>query len=114
MCEAHRRSIPPRPLKRRTEEFRGVAQSGRALRSGRRGPRFESGRPDTFSAYAAMRGVRPEENRRFEPSGPDDREKARGGSARRVRIAEGDRSPIRAPFRITDQPVLARAVTVEP
>ena len=25
---------------------RGVAQSGRALRSGRRGPRFESGRPD--------------------------------------------------------------------
>ena len=27
-------------------EVRGVAQSGRALRSGRRGPRFESGRPD--------------------------------------------------------------------
>ena len=26
--------------------FRGVAQSGRALRSGRRGPRFKSGRPD--------------------------------------------------------------------
>ena len=26
--------------------LRGVAQSGRALRSGRRGPRFESGRPD--------------------------------------------------------------------
>jgi TolB protein len=25
---------------------RGVAQSGRALRSGRRGPRFKSGRPD--------------------------------------------------------------------
>ena len=31
---------------RRNLSFRGVAQSGRALRSGRRGPRFESGRPD--------------------------------------------------------------------
>ncbi len=27
-------------------QLRGVAQSGRALRSGRRGPRFKSGRPD--------------------------------------------------------------------
>ena len=36
--------------------FRGVAQSGRALRSGRRGPRFKSGRPDFDSR---LRGVRP-------------------------------------------------------
>ena len=32
---------------------RGVAQSGRALRSGRRGPRFESGRPDYLREGAA-------------------------------------------------------------
>lgn len=45
--------IPPRPCEmwfsptlRDRVGFRGVAQSGRALRSGRRGPRFESGRPD--------------------------------------------------------------------
>ena len=38
--------IPPRPCWDDPFRFRGVAQSGRALRSGRRGPRFESGRPD--------------------------------------------------------------------
>ena len=32
--------------RRENPSSRGVAQSGRALRSGRRGPRFESGRPD--------------------------------------------------------------------
>ena len=37
-------------------DFRGVAQSGRALRSGRRGPRFKSGRPDFDSR---LRGFRP-------------------------------------------------------
>src|SRR5690606_20949553 len=40
----------PTPSVREVGRFgdrpRGVAQSGRALRSGRRGPRFESGRPD--------------------------------------------------------------------
>ena len=36
----------PTPSVFKTRLFRGVAQSGRALRSGRRGPRFESGRPD--------------------------------------------------------------------
>ena len=47
------RSEPPRhlqdPLANKSEDSssRGVAQSGRALRSGRRGPRFESGRPDS-------------------------------------------------------------------
>ena len=52
ICEAKRSSIPPRPLHeswdpaRSSRWSRGVAQSGRALRSGRRGPRFESGRPD--------------------------------------------------------------------
>ncbi len=40
--------IPPRPFKAAVfrRSSRGVAQSGRALRSGRRGPRFKSGRPD--------------------------------------------------------------------
>ena len=33
---------------------RGVAQSGRALRSGRRGPRFKSGRPDWWFANASQ------------------------------------------------------------
>ena len=34
------------PVTRLQDIIRGVAQSGRALRSGRRGPRFKSGRPD--------------------------------------------------------------------
>ena len=41
-------------------DFRGVAQSGRALRSGRRGPRFKSGRPDFDSRW---RGFRPRADR---------------------------------------------------
>ena len=41
-------------------DFRGVAQSGRALRSGRRGPRFKSGRPDFDSR---LRGFRPQADR---------------------------------------------------
>ncbi len=41
-----------------TREFRGVAQSGRALRSGRRGPRFESGRPDCKSPRSGTQYVR--------------------------------------------------------
>lgn len=37
---------------------RGVAQSGRALRSGRRGPRFKSGRPDwSYPFWSAGRMV---------------------------------------------------------
>ena len=48
---AERRSREATGAKRRESHpavsaVRGVAQSGRALRSGRRGPRFESGRPD--------------------------------------------------------------------
>ena len=48
-----RRGRYPMPL------FRGVAQPGSALRSGRRGPQFESGHPD-FSA-GAVRGSQPGE-----------------------------------------------------
>ena len=39
-------------------EFRGVAQFGRALRSGRRGPRFKSGRPDF--EFRRLSGLEPE------------------------------------------------------
>jgi hypothetical protein len=59
-----RSSIPPRPWF--TRRFRGVAQSGRALRSGRRGPRFESGRPDRLPEGPSGHR-RPDESRRFEP-----------------------------------------------
>ena len=41
-----RPQLHPTPSVVVTRVVRGVAQSGRALRSGRRGPRFESGRPD--------------------------------------------------------------------
>ena len=42
-------------------QVRDVAQSGRALRSGRRGPRFESGRPDEVLDFRweALLGLRP-------------------------------------------------------
>ena len=43
---ATRRESYPVRFSAGTRVVRGVAQSGRALRSGRRGPRFESGHPD--------------------------------------------------------------------
>ncbi len=43
--------LPPR-LQRRSESPRGVAQPGRALRSGRRGRRFKSFRPDLMRQEA--------------------------------------------------------------
>ena len=46
--------IPPRPCWDDPFRFRGVAQSGRALRSGRRGPRFESGRPDYVGRFSDL------------------------------------------------------------
>ena len=47
---SERSEVHPTPSVVATRWFRGVAQSGRALRSGRRGPRFESGRPDCLTA----------------------------------------------------------------
>ena len=49
------RPWPERPA--RLIELRGVAQPGSARRSGRRGPRFESGRPDVGGSGAASRCV---------------------------------------------------------
>ena len=48
----------------RITRVRGVAQSGRALRSGRRGPRFEPRRPIGISADAGPLGVRRDERGR--------------------------------------------------
>ncbi len=43
---SRRRFVAPNGSDADNFRLRGVAQSGRALRSGRRGPRFKSGRPD--------------------------------------------------------------------
>ena len=86
--------------------FRGVAQSGRALRSGRRGPRFKSGRPDLGEVANGSRpDLRPREARtRWPPKADartvgsaeaemsDPRMRLKRLSPRRARIAGGNRS----------------------
>ena len=49
----------------RREKCRSVAQSGRALRSGRRGRRFESSHSDHFSLHRQM--ISPSRGRAFAP-----------------------------------------------
>jgi hypothetical protein len=51
------RARRPRYQPSRLSELRGVAQPGSARRSGRRGPRFESGRPDFGGHLVASGGV---------------------------------------------------------
>ena len=56
------------------DQFRGVAQFGRALRSGRRGPRFKSGRPDFIRRPYGSAA----------PGFAGSRKRARGGRRRRT------------------------------
>ena len=65
--------------------FRGVAQPGSALRSGRRGPQFESGHPDLGSAGGRSR---PPARSLSRPRAGAARPRARGGCRTRPRAGD--------------------------